>query len=73
VLLVGFHKLSTLVAVVELVWGSIRIPALGDDQDIWGATEWIGENRNGSQVNIGVVTWSLASRAAIEVPFWEVF
>jgi hypothetical protein len=36
--LVGLHELSTLMAVVELVWGSIRVPALGEDQDVGGTT-----------------------------------
>jgi hypothetical protein len=59
--------------VVVLVWGSIGVPALSNDQDIWGATEWIWENCNWSEVNIGVVAWRLASRATIEVPLWEIF
>ena len=59
--LVGLHELSTLMTVVELVWGSIGIPALGEDQDVGGTSEWIGENGNGSEVDIGVVAWGLAS------------
>ena len=60
VLLVGFHQLSSLMAVVELVWGSIGVPALGENQDVWGTAEWIGEDGNGSEVNIRVVAWGLA-------------
>ena len=59
-------------AVIELVWCSIGIPALTDNQDVWALTEWVGEDSNGSEVDIGVVAWSLASRAAVEVPLWEV-
>ncbi len=70
--LVGLHKLGTLVAVVELVWGSIGVPALGDNQDVGSATEWVGENGNRSEIDIRVVAWSLARRAAIKVPFWKV-
>jgi hypothetical protein len=73
VYLVGLHELGALVAVVELVWGSIRVPALGDDQDVRGTTERIREDSNRSEVDIGVVPWSLASRATVEVPLWEVF
>jgi hypothetical protein len=60
-------------AVVELIWGSIGVPALGDDQDIWGAAEWIWEDSNRSEVDIGVVAGCLASRATVEVPFWKIF
>jgi hypothetical protein len=70
--LVGLHELSTLMAVVELVWGSIGVPALSENQDVGGTTEWIGEDGNGTEVDIGVVAWGLASRAAVEVPLWEV-
>jgi hypothetical protein len=70
--LVGLHELSTLVAVVELVWGSIGIPALGENQDVGGATEWVREDGNRSEVDIGVVAWGLASRAAVKIPLWEV-
>lgn len=70
--LVGLHKLGSFVAVVELVWGSVGIPALGNNQDVGGTTEWIGEEGDGAEVNIGVVTWSLSSRATVKVPFWEI-
>jgi hypothetical protein len=32
---VGLHELGSLVAVVELVWGSIGVPALAEDEDVW--------------------------------------
>jgi hypothetical protein len=70
---VGNHELGTLGAVVELVWGSIRIPALGQDQNVWSTTEWIWEDGNGSEVNIRVLARSLTGRGTIEVPLWEVF
>lgn len=70
--LVGLHELSTLMTVVELVWGSIRVPALCDNQDVGGTTEWIGVDGNGSEVDIGVVARGLASRGAVEVPLWEI-
>jgi len=71
--LVSLHELGTLVAVVELVWGSIGIPALGDNQDVGSATEWVGEDGNRSEVDIRVVAGSLAGRATIKVPLGEVF
>lgn len=58
--------------VVELVGGSIGIPALGQDQDVWGTTEWIWEDCDGAKVDIRVVTGGLTSRATVEVPFWEI-
>jgi hypothetical protein len=70
--LVGLHKLGTLMAVVELVWSSIGVPALGDDQDVGSATEWVGEDGNRSEVDIGVVAWSLASRATIKIPLGKI-
>ncbi len=60
-------------AVVELVWGSIGVPAFGDNQNVGSATEWVWEYGNRPEVDIGVITWSLASRATVKVPLWEVF
>lgn len=73
VCLVRLHELGSLVAVVELVWSSIGIPALSDDQNVWGTTEWVRKDSNGSEVDIGVVAWCLASRATVKVPLWEIF
>jgi hypothetical protein len=72
-LLVGLHELGTLVAVVELVWGSVRVPALGNNENVGSTTEWIREDSNRAEVDIGVVTGSLASRASVEVPLRKVF
>ena len=58
--LVGLHELRTLMAVVELVWGSIRIPALGNNQNVGSTTERIGVDGDRSEVDIGVVTWGLS-------------
>jgi hypothetical protein len=46
------HELGGLVSVVELVWGSIGIPALSHDENIWGTTERIWEDGDGSDVDI---------------------
>lgn len=59
--LVSLHKLGSLMSVVELVWGSISVPALSDNQDIGSTTEWIWENSDGAEVDIGVVAWGLTS------------
>ena len=69
---VGLHELSALIAVVELIGGAVSIPALSDDQNVRGTTEWVGKDGDGSEVHIGIVAWSLSGRATIEVPFWEI-
>jgi hypothetical protein len=70
--LVRLHKLGSLVTVVELIWGSIRIPAFSEDQNIGSATKRVGENSNRSKVDIRVVAWGLSSGGTIKVPFWEI-
>jgi len=70
--LVCFHEFGTLVAVVELVGRSIRIPAFGQDQNVWCTTKRIGEDSNRSEIDIGVVARSLPGRGTIEVPLWKV-
>jgi hypothetical protein len=56
------------VAVVELVGGTIGIPALGKDKDVGRATDWVGEDGDGLEVDIRVVARSLAGRGTVEVP-----
>jgi hypothetical protein len=60
------------VAVVELVWGSIGIPAFGEDENVGCATERIWEDCDRSKVDIRVAARCLASGRTIEVPFWEI-
>lgn len=69
---VGLHEFGTLMAVVELVWGSISVPALSYDQNVGGAAQWIGVDSNWSEVDIRIIAGGLASRTAVEVPFWKV-
>lgn len=70
--LVRLHQLGRLVAVVVLVGGSIRIPALTQDEDVGVATHWVGEDGDRAEVDVGVATRSLSRRRAVEVPFWQV-
>ena len=70
--LVGLHKLSTGVPVVELVWGTIVVPALGEDEDVLSTTEWVGVDGDWSKVDIGVLTRGLAGGGTVKVPFWEI-
>jgi hypothetical protein len=60
VLGVLLHQLRSLMAVVELVRGPVGVPALGKDDDVGRATEGVGEDGNGLEVDIGVLTRGLA-------------
>ena len=70
--LVGLHQLRGLVAVVVLVWGSIRIPALAQNEDVGVAAHWVGEDGDGAEVDVGVATGGLTGRRAVKVPFGQV-
>lgn len=72
-LLVRLHELSTLMAVVIFVWGSIGVPALGDNQDVGCTAERIGVDGDGSEVDVRVVTRGLAGRGTVEIPLGEIF
>jgi hypothetical protein len=60
------------VTVVELVWGSIGIPALADDEDVGSTTEWVGVEGDGAEVDVRVVARGLVGRTAVKVPFGQV-
>lgn len=68
---VGLHQASSLVAVVELVRAAIGIPGLTQDQNVVALAERVGEDRAGAEVDIGVVTGSLAGGGTVEVPLGE--
>lgn len=59
---VEVHDLLAFMSEVELVGRTIGIPALREDKDVGRAAERVREDRDGSQVNIGVVAGSLAGR-----------
>jgi len=67
----GVHDLYAVVSIVELVGGAIGVPALGEDDDVGGATEGIGEDGARAEVDIRVLTRSLVGRRTIEVPDGE--
>jgi len=69
----GLHDLHAVMSVVVLVGGAIGVPALGEDDDVGGATEGIGEDGGRSEVDIGVVTGGLESGGTIKVPDGKVF
>jgi hypothetical protein len=71
-LLVRLHDLGAFVTVVELVGSAIMVPAFREDEDVGSAEERVGEDGYGLQVDIGVVTGSLAGGGAIEVPGGEI-
>ena len=70
--LVRLHELSGLMTVVELVWGSVGIPALAKNEDVWVTAHWVWVDGDWAEVKIRVVTWGLARTRAVKVPFWEV-
>ncbi len=49
-------------SVVEFVWASVMVPGFAQNEDVVTAAEWVGVYGNGSDVDIGVVAWCLASR-----------
>lgn len=57
--LVGLHELCALVTVIELVGGAIGVPALGENEDVVATAEGIGEDGDGAEVDIRVLTGSL--------------
>jgi hypothetical protein len=59
-------------AEVVLVGGAIGHPALGEDNDVGGAAEGVGEDGNGAEVDIGVVARGLLGGGAVKVPDGEV-
>ena len=63
-----FHNLSGMVTVIGLVWSAVVVIALGEDEDIIAATEWIFEDGSWPQVDVGVATWSLVGGRTIKVP-----
>lgn len=57
--IVGLHQTVGIVTVVELVGASIGIPGLAEDQDVVTLAEGVGEDSNGTKVNIGVLAGGL--------------
>lgn len=62
VLRISLHQSRGFVTVIELVGASIGIPGLAQDENILTATEGIGKDGTGADVDIGVVPRSLTSR-----------
>lgn len=56
---VGLHQLGGLMPVVVLVWASIGIPALSEDEDVAVPAERVGEDGGRAEVDIGVVAWKV--------------
>lgn len=71
-ILVGIHELVALMSVVVLVGGAVGVPAFAEDEDVVTATERIGEDGDGAEVDIGVVTGGLGGRRTVEVPLREI-
>ncbi len=72
VVLVRLHEPGGLVAVVELVGRAIGIPAFAEHEDVGLQSEGIGEDGNGSQIDVGIVARGLTGRRAIKVPLGQI-
>lgn len=57
---VGLHQAVGIVAEVELVGASIGVPGLAENEDVVTLAEGVGEDSDGAEVDIGVVTGGLA-------------
>lgn len=68
---VGLHQAGGIVAVVELVGAAIGVPGLAENEDVVTLAEGVGEDSDGAEVDIGVVTGGLAGGGTIEVPLGE--
>lgn len=68
---VGLHQTGGVVTEVELVGAAIGIPGLAENKDVVTLAEGIGEDRDGADVDIGVVSGGLAGGGTVEVPFGE--
>lgn len=68
---VGLHQAGSIVAVVELVGASIGVPGLAKNEDVVTLAEGVGEDSDGAEVDIGVVTGGLAGGGTVEVPLGE--
>ena len=64
----GLHQLGALMAMVVLVGSAIGIPGLGQDQNVGRSSERVGEDGDGLQVDIGVLTRSLVGGGTVKVP-----
>ncbi len=54
-------------AEVEFIWAALGIPALGDDEDVAAlGPERVREDADRAQVDIAVISRSLAGRGALE-------
>jgi len=71
-ILVSLHQFGAIVAVVELVWDTVGVPALAKNENVVAASEWIWVYGDWAEVDIGVFTWGLCGRGTVKVPFWEV-
>jgi hypothetical protein len=58
--------------VVELVGRAVGIPAFAEDEQVGALAERVGVHGHGAEVDVRVVTGSLAGRRAIEIPLWKI-
>ena len=69
---VGLHQLGRLVAVVVLVGRAVRVPALGEHEDVLAEADRVRVDGDGLEVDIRVVAGGLARGRAVKVPCGQV-
>lgn len=70
---ISLHHLVAVMAEVVLVGSAIRVPALGQDNDVGRSTEGIGVDGTRTEINIRVVARGLAGGGAVKVPDGKIF
>ena len=68
-LCIGLHKSSAVMTIVELVRGAIMVPRLAENENVVATTEWIGEDLDRTEVDVGIVAWGLSTRRTVKIPF----
>ncbi len=58
---IRIHQSSSIVTVIELVWSSIVIPTLAQDQNVVATTEWVRIDGDRPEIDIRVAALRLAA------------
>ncbi|RUP44708.1 hypothetical protein BC936DRAFT_149102 [Jimgerdemannia flammicorona] len=69
---VGVHDLLGVGAVVSLVWGTVGVVSLAEDEDVVALAEGVGEDGDGLEEDVRVVAGGLLGRGAVEVPLGKI-
>ena len=72
VLFVGLHQACGIMAEIEFIRCSIRVPGLAHDQNIVAEADGVSVHSHWSNIDIGVVARRLTGGGAVEIPFGEI-